>query len=387
MRQVFETAGDIRSVDLLASFVSLWRDNASGEIRFSRSGASAGFEFREGEIVASHSSQSQFDVGAILERGGKLDPAAVSRLERPPGSDPAIAALQANLITVREWKWGQKIRAIEVLSDLLGWLEGEYTHDPAALPEAGDWTLPIPRLVLELFLRSRDRTLVEHYLGPSDLPLVRSERFEEEFGTFALTSDAASVIDLIDGKASAEEIAAKAPADEFAVLKLLAALTTLGLIHPLEAAPPKPSPPPAKKRKKEPAKEPEPPVTPVAAPLPESEPERPIEEELVPPPEVEPPEPLPEEPPEASPPVLELSERLPEEAEEPPSPEIPEAEAAPVPQPELEALSPSEERLPVLPFDPVSTPADLMSEPYEPPPRELEGPIVEQEERELGGFE
>src|SRR5262249_37130852 len=254
MRPVFETAGDIRTIDLLASFVSLWRENASGELRFSRSGASAGFEILNGEIVASHSSQSQFAVAAILERGGKLDRGALERLNLPEAADPAMAALEAGLLTVREWKWGQKIRAIEILSDLLGWLAGEYTHDPAALPEAGDWTLPIPRLILELFLRSRDQTLVEHYLGPSDLPLVRSERFDEEFEGFGLTSDAGSVIQLIDGKARAEEIAAKAPAEEFAVLKLLAALTTLGLIHPQEAAAPRPAAAAPRKKKREAAK-------------------------------------------------------------------------------------------------------------------------------------
>src|SRR5204863_9280129 len=52
-----------------------------------------------------------------------------------------------------------------------------------------------------------------------------------------LTSDAGAVVALIDGRASAEEIAESSNADEFAVLKLLAALTTLGLVHPEEAEP------------------------------------------------------------------------------------------------------------------------------------------------------
>src|SRR5437879_4208792 len=142
MRGVFESEGDIRSVDLLSALVALWREKASGALRYAR---------------------------------------------------------------------------------------------------PGDWTLPVPRLVLELFLRSRDRTLVEHYLGPSDLPLLRAEGFDEEFETFGLTADAGSVVRLIDGESSAAEIAEKSPADEFAALKLLAALTTLGLVHPAEAAP---APPP-----------------------------------------------------------------------------------------------------------------------------------------------
>ena len=177
MRTAFESAGDIRSVDLLAALVSLWRVKASGSLRFSRPGATAGFELLGGEVVLSLSSQPQYDAAAILSRAGKLDAAALEKLPRPPGGDASLAALQAGLISVKEWRWGQKIRAIEILSDLLGWLEGEYSFDPDARPAASDWTLPVPRLVLELFLRSRDRTLVEHYLGPSDLPLLRAGSF------------------------------------------------------------------------------------------------------------------------------------------------------------------------------------------------------------------
>jgi|GEM_PF-1871854 len=237
MRGVFESEGDIRSVDLLSALVALWREKAGGALRFSRPGATAGFDISGGEVIATLSSQAQFDAAAILIRAAKLDPAAVERLTMPEGSDAALAAMQAGLITAREWRWGLKIRAIEILSDLLGWLEGEYVSEPGNSAPPGDWTLPVPRLVLELFLRSRDRTLVEHYLGPSDLPLLRADGFDEEFETFGLTADAGSVVRLIDGESSAEEIAEKSPADEFAALKLLAALTTLGLVHPAEAAP------------------------------------------------------------------------------------------------------------------------------------------------------
>jgi septal ring-binding cell division protein DamX len=257
MRGVFESEGDIRSVDLLSALVALWRERAGGALRFSRPGATAGFDLVDGELVATLSSQSQFDTAAILIRAGKLDPAAVERLTIPEGGDAAVAAMQAGLITAREMRWGQKIRAVEVLSDLLSWLEGEYVREAGISLPPGDWTLPVPRLVLELFLRSRDRTLVEHFLGAPDLPLVKTAGFDEEFETFGLTSDAGAVVALIDGKASAEEIAETSNADEFAVLKLLAALATLGLVHPAEAAPAADLPRPAgalRETRREPAR-------------------------------------------------------------------------------------------------------------------------------------
>ncbi len=232
MRTAFESEGDIRGTDLLAALVALWREGASGTLQFSRSGASGGFEISAGEIVATTSSDPRFETASILVRAGKLEAATLERLAAPAGADRAVLALQAGVLTRREWRWGEKIRAVEVLSELLTWLEGEYSLSRTAAREPGDFHLPIPRLILELFLRSRDRSLVLHYLGGVDVPLARAERFDAEFSTFGLTADAESVVRLIDGNATAAEIASEAPAEPLAVEKLLAALVTLGLIHP-----------------------------------------------------------------------------------------------------------------------------------------------------------
>ncbi len=231
MKTSFDAVGDVREVDLLAAFVGLWRRKAAGLVSFSRAGASAAFAISDGDVVSVSSSEARFESSAILVRAGKLDAAALERLSVPEGADGALAALQAGVLTKREWRWGEKIRGIEVLADLLGWPDGKYHFDLEARPAPGEFTVAIPRLLLELFLRSRDRNLIEHQLGPSDATLARSEDFDREFATFGLTADAESVVRMIDGKATADEIARGAPADDFAVRKLLAALMTLGLLR------------------------------------------------------------------------------------------------------------------------------------------------------------
>ncbi len=259
MRATFGPEGDIRGTDVLGALVALWREGASGTIQFSRSGATAGFELAAGEVVGASSSDARFDTAAILVRAGKLDAATLERLTAGAGADRAQVALQAGVLTKREWRWGEKIRAVEVLSDLLTWIEGEYTLFRSTPREAGEFRLTIPRLVLELFLRSRDRGLVLHHLGGVDVPLVKDSRFESEFATFGLTDDAESVVRLIDGESTAAEISAEAPAEPFAVEKLLAALTTLGLVHPTYAVQDSASaPPPAPREDAPPAIEPEP---------------------------------------------------------------------------------------------------------------------------------
>jgi hypothetical protein len=238
MRTAFEYEGEIRGVDLLACLVTLWRENASGSLQFSRSGATAGFEIVGGEVAATSSSDPRFETAAILVRAGKLDTRTLERLAAPEGADRALLALQAGVLTRREHRWGEKIRAVEILSELLGWLDGEYFFFRASegAPASTEPRLPVPRLILELFLRSRDRSLVLKYLGGADVPLARALNFDAEFATFGLTADAESVVRLIDGTSSAEEIASEAPAEAFAIEKLLAALVTLGLVHPAFAA-------------------------------------------------------------------------------------------------------------------------------------------------------
>lgn len=230
MKNVFEAEGELREVDPLAALVTCWREKSSGSVRFTRGAAESGFDLEEGEIVAVTSSDPRFETAAILVRAGKLAAEAVEGLA-PQGGDAALAALQTGLLTRREWKWGEKIRAIEVLSDMLSWNDGSYRFDAAARPRAGEFRLPIPRLLLELFLRSRDRSLIDHQLGAPDHTLVRSELFDAEFPNFGLTADAESVVRLIDGQSTAAEIAQRAPADEFAVRKLLAGLVTLDLVR------------------------------------------------------------------------------------------------------------------------------------------------------------
>jgi hypothetical protein len=116
MRTRFEPEGDIPSVDILAGFVALWRESGSGALRAEHAASSARFDLADGDVVGVSSSDPRFDTAAILVRAGKLDPAALDRLVAPEGSDRALAALAAGILTKREWRWGEKIRAVEVLS-------------------------------------------------------------------------------------------------------------------------------------------------------------------------------------------------------------------------------------------------------------------------------
>ena len=231
MRTAFEREGAIRSVDLLAAFATLWTEKASGILDFTRPGETIRFEISDGDVLDVSASDPDFQAAAVLVRAGKLEKDALEgRL--PKGEDPARAARDRGLITERDWRWGERIRVVEILSHLLSWLEGSYVFDEDARPEPGELQIGIQRLILELFLRSRDRAFVHHALPSADAPLLRARDFDEKFAALGLTPDALRVVAAIDGRASAAEISRRTPPDPFSVEKLLAALVTLGLLRP-----------------------------------------------------------------------------------------------------------------------------------------------------------
>lgn len=238
MRTAFEREGDIRSVDLPGALAALWREEATGSLSFARGDERVRFEILEGDLVGAFSSDSSFDTAEVLIRAGKLDGAALEGRRSPRGRDRARVARDLGILTERDWRWGEKIRSVEILSHLIGWLDGRYSFDPDERPEPGEFRLGIERLLLELFLRSRDREFVHRSLGAVDAPLQRAEDFEDRFGSLGLTADAEAVVAAIDGRATAVEISRRVGPDPFSVEKLLAALTTLGLVHPEYAAPP-----------------------------------------------------------------------------------------------------------------------------------------------------
>ncbi|HET9795782.1 MAG TPA: DUF4388 domain-containing protein [Thermoanaerobaculia bacterium] len=254
MREAFESSGSLASVDVLAAIGGIGRRRESGTLRIAGpSGEAVRFGFAEGVLVALDP-PAESGPADVLIRAGKVQRATYEALTVGGFEDRFAVAAASGVISRREANWGLKISAIESLVRVLSWGEGEYAWEEGEPePTAPPLKLRIDQWLLELFLRSNDRGFVVRKVGPTDVPVARAEGFGEAFGALGLTADADAVVEGIDGRRTVDEVVKRSRAEEFATLKLLAALITLGLVLPIHEIPetagetdsPAPSPEPA----------------------------------------------------------------------------------------------------------------------------------------------
>ena len=236
MKEAFQAEGDVETLDLLAALCALGREGSTGRAIFSRGPDRIVFVVERGVLVDLEA-PGESSAPEVLVRSGKLQRETYEALVIPPGEDRFAIATASGVVSKKEAAWGRKISAIESLAHLLSWTEGSYVFEPLAPEITTGFRLSIDKWILELFLRSNDRALVMSHVGPTDLPLLKSDTFAPAFATLGLTADADAVASLIDGERSVEEIVRKSRADEFAVLKLLAALISLRLVRPSYESP------------------------------------------------------------------------------------------------------------------------------------------------------
>jgi len=244
VRPVFDDSGELASVDVLSALCAVGRGGASGAVQFTGAGGEVvRYGFDRGVLV---------DVGTppenspseVLIRAGKIQRTTYEALTVGDFEDRFAVAVASGVISRREAGWGIKIAAIETLARIAASAEGTYTFaEGPPSPMQPPFRLPVDHWILELFLRSNDRSFVLRKIGATDIPVARVEGFAEGFAALGLTADADAVIEGIDGVRTIEKVVKRSRADEFATLKLLAALMTLGLIHPILEAP-RPSAPP-----------------------------------------------------------------------------------------------------------------------------------------------
>lgn len=230
--------GSINEINLIDRVVELARERFTGAIRFERESVIKIIYFKEGAILSASTNDRADSIDEILLRAGKVTREHVKQAlaRRKENESLGDALLGLGFISRKELGSARRVQLVGIIRSLLSWDEGTYTIVHDYLPKREEGTaFNAAQVIVELIVTEEDRTRVDAAFGHGDVVLHHTERFNEEYRELDLNADADAIVSQIDGSKTALEIAALTAIDAFTVLKLLHALTVLGLLAPEKA--------------------------------------------------------------------------------------------------------------------------------------------------------
>lgn len=230
--------GSINEINLIDRLVELARERFTGAIRFEREAVIKIIYFKEGAILSASTNDRADSIDEILLRAGKVTREHVRQAlaRRKENESLGDALLGLGFITRKELTSARRVQLVGIIRSLLSWNEGTFTIVHDYLPKREEGTaFSAAQVIVELIVTDEDRTRIDAAFGHGDVILRHTNRFDAEYRDLGLNADADAIVSQIDGSKTALEIAALTAIDAFTVLKLLHALTVLGLVEPMKA--------------------------------------------------------------------------------------------------------------------------------------------------------
>ncbi|HST52549.1 MAG TPA: DUF4388 domain-containing protein [Pyrinomonadaceae bacterium] len=141
------------SVQPLAELIhEISASRLSGVLRLERERAKAAVYFEEGQVVAALTNLRAFRLAEILRRSGAIDATRLGESVGEGMSDDraGLALVRSGLLSPAELKRLQERQSADVLRELLGWSDGEWSFDPRVRLAGGYRArADAPRLLVE----------------------------------------------------------------------------------------------------------------------------------------------------------------------------------------------------------------------------------------------
>lgn len=230
--------GEIGEIDLIEKLVELGRESFTGAIRFENDGIIKIIYFKTGDILSASTNDRSDSIDEILLRAGKVTREHIKQAlaRRKESETLGDAMLGLGFITRKELTWARRAQAIGILRSLRGWTAGQYTIVADYLPKREEGTLfPLPQMLVELIVTETDRSRFDRATDGGSAIFQKAASFDETFRKLGLNQDAEDIVQYIDGRNSAADVAAASGKDAFNVYKLLEALRALGLLTKAQA--------------------------------------------------------------------------------------------------------------------------------------------------------
>jgi len=232
-----ELSGDIKNMAIPCFFQDLRVQKKTGTAVFSREKETKKVFFRGGEIIFAFSNLDTDQLGTSLLRSGYLTEeqlAVAEEATKQTGKQLGAALVERGLITPKNLVEGAKRQIKQIVVSLFSWREGNYAFDSAPLPLTAIVPLQVDTggLLME-GIRDLDWKFVRKSLPPLKMILRAAKNPATLLQGIVLDQDHQTILSLIDGSRSIEEICALSEIGDFSTLKAIYTLSALRIAESL----------------------------------------------------------------------------------------------------------------------------------------------------------
>lgn len=219
-----ELKGDLKDVALATILTTVKERKLTGELMFSRGTDSVGLQLNNGEILFAHSNDPATRLGEWLLMKGKISVQQYEesvRILKETGKRQGTVLLELGYIPPIELERSVKQQVCDIVYGLFNWTSGEYRFTPQEhTEEVITLDISITELIIKGIDQSRNWPIVERSLKPfSDIYEI-NKRFDlHEARRVRLSREEDSILHLVDGHNSVEQIMQRSPFSPYVTLR------------------------------------------------------------------------------------------------------------------------------------------------------------------------
>jgi tetratricopeptide (TPR) repeat protein len=227
-------AGDIKDMTVARLFQDLRKEARSGSVLFAREQTVKKVYIKGGEIIYADSNLEDDQLGACLLRDGKITKQyfdATTEIVQKTGKALGAVLVEYDFLSPQDLVAGTRLQVKQIVLSVFGWRDGRYTFDNSQLPIKK--IIPLQMNTDDLIvegIRGLDWQVVRKSL-PSLKTVLRLPAAPSLIVQRAgLGQDCHTVLSLIDGRRSIEELCSLSGIGDFNTLKAVYLLLALDII-------------------------------------------------------------------------------------------------------------------------------------------------------------
>jgi curved DNA-binding protein CbpA len=227
--------GNIKDMTIPWLLQDLWMEQVTGTVVFSRDEVVKKVFFKEGEVFSASSNRTDDRLGEYLLRTGRLTRdqfALASELVIKTGNLLGGVLFDMGAFSAKELVSAVKLQVAEIVLDLFSWRDGTYQLENGSMPPKD--LMPLQISIAELIVkgvRDLDWKIVRKSLPPLKAVLKPATNAPLLINGIDMERDHQTVLSLVDGNKSIEELCVLSEIGDFSTLKALYVLIALRLIE------------------------------------------------------------------------------------------------------------------------------------------------------------